>query len=137
MTFRFRSTLVRGLLPENFAVFLVEAIDLPGVLRCIGGGLHIAEEAVPEARLRVAADGSRDEDFVGPDNRAGDGDTWNWSLPAHINRFFDIETHGRLGGLSDAGSVRSAELRPVLGRERSSENECGRDASHYFASNLS
>src|SRR5439155_1199187 len=72
------------LLPDNVAGLLVETEHEPLVRRVVLDGLDVAILARLDARLRVAADGRRDEDAIFPDDRARVAEAGDRRLPAHV-----------------------------------------------------
>src|SRR5207249_1813911 len=66
-----RDALAGGLLPEDLAAALVEAVHAPGVLRRLLDRIDVAVQARAKLGLAVGADRRGDVNAVLPDDRAG------------------------------------------------------------------
>ena len=64
-----RLSFVRDALPQRFPGPLVDGVDRPALARAIVRRVPVAVESGTERRVRVGADGARDEDPVAPHHR--------------------------------------------------------------------
>src|SRR5215510_9106394 len=109
MAFDFGHAFGGRALPQNLSGLLVEAIDLPGMLRQILVRIDVAVKAVPEFALRRAADGSDDEKFIVPDNRACVGQSGDCSLPDDVFVLLGIPGGGRFLAIGGSRSIGASE----------------------------
>ena len=106
-------------LPHDLPGRLVEAVDLPLVLRQVVHWLHVAVESRPEGLVAGLADGGGHEDAVAPHDRARGGDAGNRRLPLDVLAGRDVPFgHRALAvAVARAASPRNAgQLRGPVGR---------------------
>ena len=75
---------MQGSFPENPAVVLREAIELPGLRFLVFDRRDVTVQSDAQPRGRIAANGSDNEDVVSQDYRTGMSKAGNRSLPMDI-----------------------------------------------------
>ena len=116
VTLHFRHALVGVALPENFSRGLVEAVDLPGVLRKVIHRRDVTVEPGSERLVAGAADSRDHEDTVAPNHRAGGRDAGNRRFPADVLLSVDVPFDDRALPVAVSSGVVAAEPGPVARR---------------------
>src|SRR5262245_23407929 len=109
MAFDFRDAFGGRPLPQNLPGLLVEAIDLPGMLRYILVRVDVAVKAVPKLALRRGAHRSDDEKPGAPNYGAGVGQAGDLGLPNYIGLIRRVPGCRRVLAIAVTGRVGAAE----------------------------
>src|SRR6476620_366743 len=76
--------------PQNLPRALIDCVSHESMSGSIVGGITISVKAWAKRRSRIAADRSRDEDAIAPDDRARMAEARNRPAPEHVFTRLDV-----------------------------------------------
>ena len=99
--------------PQHVAALTVDRVHEPGVPFPVGAAVHPPVRSVAEDRVRIVADRGGQEDPVVPDHRARVPEPRNRGLPEDVVPRLRVPERRRVLPVSDPGSERAPERRPL------------------------